>query len=293
MCHAAKNMNNTAVSGELTKAPEDLGLRVMAAAEYRTMTPGPTSQLISKHWLLEMSMVGALEVRVDRTAWRLRTPGTGVLYAPSTRYRERLPKVAPPGGYRSLFVSFATRHDTSRLFLRDPKSAVWIEDPGRMLQPLLREIVAAQDAGPAAALEATGCLYQAAALLAAGEARGDELRIRPYTAAVPDRIATLHRYMRENLALPIRIRDLAEAVGLSESALSHDYRRITGRTPMATLRAMRIEAATLHLVRGRLTLQRIAELTGFADAFHLSRTFKRITGQSPREFLRSRRAGQR
>jgi AraC-like DNA-binding protein len=263
------------------------GLRAIAAAEYRAVTPGATSQITAPHWLLEMSMVGTLEVRVERSVWRPRTPGTGVLYAPSARYRERLPDPPPPGGYRSLFVSFAAEPGSLGELLPSGQPAVWIEDPGRMLQPLLREIVAAQDAGPAAALAATGFLYQAAALLVAAEARRDELLIRPYTSAVPDRIATLHRYMRENLARPIRIRDLADRVGLSESALSHEYRRITGRTPMSALRALRIEAATLHLVRGRLTLQGIAELTGFADAFHLSRTFKRATGRSPREFLRS------
>jgi AraC family transcriptional regulator len=59
---------------------------------------------------------------------------------------------------------------------------------------------------------------------------------------------------------------------------------------MAALRAMRIEAAKVQLVRGDLKLDAIAIQTGFADAFHLSRTFKRMVGSSPRQFLRNLRS---
>jgi AraC-like DNA-binding protein len=37
-------------------------------------------------------------------------------------------------------------------------------------------------------------------------------------------------------------------------------------------------------LRDRLSLAQIAGETGFADAFHLSRAFKQVTGVSPRQF---------
>jgi len=54
---------------------------------------------------------------------------------------------------------------------------------------------------------------------------------------------------------------------------------------MAVLREIRIEAAKAMLLRGSMTLDQISAKTGFADAFHLSRTFKKHEGCSPRAFL--------
>jgi AraC-like DNA-binding protein len=39
------------------------------------------------------------------------------------------------------------------------------------------------------------------------------------------------------------------------------------------------------------SLKSVAESTGFSDAFHLSKTFKRLEGAAPKHFLASLRAG--
>jgi len=93
------------------------------------------------------------------------------------------------------------------------------------------------------------------------------------------------RYMRQHLHTRCQVADVATHVGLSESGLHHAYRRATGRTPMAALRTMRVEAARARLLRGVNTLETIAAQTGFADAFHLSKSFKRHFGVSPRDYL--------
>jgi transcriptional regulator GlxA family with amidase domain len=82
----------------------------------------------------------------------------------------------------------------------------------------------------------------------------------------------------------LQLADIAAAVGMSVSGFAHNYKRQTGLSPMAMLRRMRVEAVKSHLMRERLTLEQIANETGFADAFHLSRTFKEVTGVSPRQF---------
>ena len=56
-----------------------------------------------------------------------------------------------------------------------------------------------------------------------------------------------------------------------------------GESPMRTLTNMRLRLAQGLLLKGR-RLQEIASQTGFVDGFHLSRTFRRVLGCSPRQF---------
>ena len=71
---------------------------------------------------------------------------------------------------------------------------------------------------------------------------------------------------------------------MSESGFAHAYRRLAGQSPGQALRRMRIEAVKMYLLHNRLTLEKIAQLTGFADAFHLSHTFRKVVGVSPKQF---------
>jgi transcriptional regulator GlxA family with amidase domain len=74
------------------------------------------------------------------------------------------------------------------------------------------------------------------------------------------------------------------------STLAHRYRQETGEPPMLKLTRLRINLAKGLLLKGQ-PLKAIAEAAGFSDAFHLSKTFKRLEGAAPKHFLASLRAG--
>jgi len=116
------------------------------------------------------------------------------------------------------------------------------------------------------------------------------LVVRQAEYPIPDMIMKAHSFMRSHLASGIQLADIAEHVGMSESGFSHAHQRLTGRTPLATLRSLRIEAARISIMRGNFTLDAIAKKTGFSDAFHLSRSFKKAFGLSPMKYLRSLRS---
>lgn len=92
-------------------------------------------------------------------------------------------------------------------------------------------------------------------------------------------------FLRSRLTEKITVEMIAEYLGMSESSLAHKYKNQAGATPIATLISMRIELAKTLLRRG-YKLQYIASHTGFSDEYHLAKTFKRITGQTPGQFIK-------
>lgn len=95
-------------------------------------------------------------------------------------------------------------------------------------------------------------------------------------------------YMRRNIAGRIRNRDIAAFLNISESGFNHRFRQLTGAPPNARLLEMRIELAR-NMLRKGARLREIAAATGFRHECHLSRTFKRLTGLSPRDLQHGRK----
>jgi len=96
--------------------------------------------------------------------------------------------------------------------------------------------------------------------------------------------ARVTHYLEANLAQPIKLPDIARAMRVSLSTLSHVYRLQAGESPLQTLRRIRIHQVKTLLLQN-LILAAIAEMTGFYDAHHVSREFRRAEGISTSRFL--------
>jgi AraC-like DNA-binding protein len=107
----------------------------------------------------------------------------------------------------------------------------------------------------------------------------DALRFRDVLAAVDRR-----------LAAPPTVRELAALMGWSETHFSKMFHRTFGYSPTRYILRRRVEAVQRRLIETDRPLKGIAEELGFADEFHLSRTFKRVTGIAPRDYRRHRAA---
>ena len=95
------------------------------------------------------------------------------------------------------------------------------------------------------------------------------------------RVDIARDYIRRHLSEPIDLEQIAAAVGLSKYHFSREFKRLTGETPMAALRAERVAAARSLLLSTPWKLHFIATQVGFPDEYQLSRVFKRVTGVSP------------
>ncbi|WP_282781747.1 helix-turn-helix transcriptional regulator [Nocardia sp. CC201C] len=101
-----------------------------------------------------------------------------------------------------------------------------------------------------------------------------------------------HPALRRALALlpgmldgPVRLRDLAEAVGISASRLGHLFAEEVGMGFPPYLRWARLRHAMEHARLGG-TLTTAAHAAGFADSAHLTRVCHEMFGLAPSELVR-------
>ena len=96
-------------------------------------------------------------------------------------------------------------------------------------------------------------------------------------------------FLSANLYGDVSLATVAAECNLSVSHFAHAFRRTFGRPPHRWLMEHRIDVVKNLLLTSRLTLAAIASKCGFADQSALNRSFKRILGESPGEWRRSRK----
>jgi len=77
---------------------------------------------------------------------------------------------------------------------------------------------------------------------------------------------------------------LARQVGLSRSGLALKFKQAVGSAPLQYLTTIRIQKAIYLLSTTTDKLETVSQAVGYKDAFSFSKAFKKLTGQSPREF---------
>ena len=103
-------------------------------------------------------------------------------------------------------------------------------------------------------------------------------------AVKDDLLADAIRYIRENYADELRIRDVLVAVPLSRRALEIGFRQHLGRTPREEIRRIRVEKAVELLCDTDWPVTRIAAACGFDRPELLTRAFRRELKATPSEF---------
>jgi AraC-like DNA-binding protein len=89
------------------------------------------------------------------------------------------------------------------------------------------------------------------------------------------------------------LRALAADAGISVVQMSRIFRELEGCTVHEYQRKLRVAAACRLMSESSSPLSHIAIATGFSDQAHFSRTFRKQTGKTPREYRTSLRAPQR
>lgn len=102
-----------------------------------------------------------------------------------------------------------------------------------------------------------------------------------WMCADQDFVEGVRRQVRERIHEPVTLDWMAAAAGMSKFHFVRQYRKLTGRTPMEDVRALRVEYARDLLLTTSLPLKVIAGKAGMGDQYHMSHLFKRCMGTSP------------
>lgn len=120
-------------------------------------------------------------------------------------------------------------------------------------------------------------------------------RLRQLLAAVPLNVdetsqenqadlETIHNYMKEHLEERLNLDQLASLAGQSTAYFATRYREQTGSTPIQHFLHLKVERACQMLDTTHLSFAEISRRLGYDDAYYFSRLFKKVMGQSPRDY---------
>jgi LacI family transcriptional regulator len=88
-------------------------------------------------------------------------------------------------------------------------------------------------------------------------------------------------WIHENAQGPVRIDDMAKALGTVRRTLERGFRQHLGRSPLEEVRLVRLQTAQELIRQTSLSFTEIAHRSGFFDSAHLSRTFREHFKMTP------------
>ena len=103
-----------------------------------------------------------------------------------------------------------------------------------------------------------------------------------------DRISRIHQHVFAHFERDISHQELARLVCLTPSALSHFFRRNTGRTLTEFINEVRVGQAARLLIDTALNVSEIAFACGFSNLSHFNATFRSLKGVNPTGYRASR-----
>ena len=106
----------------------------------------------------------------------------------------------------------------------------------------------------------------------------------PLTAEGNPRIEAVRGYLDRHFRQPISLDDLSARFGYQKNYLCRVFKAYASQTIVTYLRHRRIERSMVLLRTTREKVLSVAYDSGFADLSHFNRTFRKITGLSPRQF---------
>ncbi|GMG85205.1 AraC family transcriptional regulator [Paralimibaculum aggregatum] len=96
-------------------------------------------------------------------------------------------------------------------------------------------------------------------------------------------IARSIAHVSSNLDAPISIDDMARRAGMSRAVFHRKFKQATAMSPIQFVKSMRLGNAAMKIAAG-MTVNEAAMHVGYVSPSQFSREFKRMYGQSPRQW---------
>jgi AraC-like DNA-binding protein/uncharacterized Zn-binding protein involved in type VI secretion len=104
---------------------------------------------------------------------------------------------------------------------------------------------------------------------------------------VGNEIARAIEYLSARLDKAVTIEDMAAQVGMSRAVLHRKFKLATRMSPIQFVKSMRLNNAAMKIAGG-MNVSEAAMEVGYVSSSQFSREFKRMYGQSPRQWSHSR-----
>jgi AraC-like DNA-binding protein len=99
-----------------------------------------------------------------------------------------------------------------------------------------------------------------------------------------DRLAEVYQYLAENFKKDISLHEIASVASLTEPAFCRLFKKRTGKGFVEYVNEIRISAACKCLQDTDLNISAICFRSGFKTISNFNKSFKKITGFSPKEY---------
>lgn len=149
--------------------------------------------------------------------------------------------------------------------------ALQLPDAARLLARIERELAADDDAAPLALQSAVFELIALACRSEPAERRS------AWLAKVLERL-------HDDPAAELSLAELGRLAGVHPAHLARSFQQAQGMSVGDYRRALRVRLACRALAGDRRPIAEIAAEAGFADQSHFARVFKRIVGETPRDY---------
>ncbi len=103
---------------------------------------------------------------------------------------------------------------------------------------------------------------------------------------VGNEIARAIEYLSSRLNEAVTIDDMAAQAGMSRAVLHRKFKQATTMSPIQFVKSMRLNNAALKIIGG-MNVNEAAMEVGYVSSSQFSREFKRLYGQSPRQWRQS------
>lgn len=148
---------------------------------------------------------------------------------------------------------------------------------------LLSDVV--DDPDPSSQLYGDGLVTAIAARLISSPSKA---RTGQAKGLSPRQLRKVIDYLHHHVPDRVELAELAELSGLSQSHFSRAFKASTGLSPYRWQLQERVNRAQTLLLDTPASLEAVAEATGFADAVHFGRTFRKLIGATPAAWRQER-----
>jgi AraC-like DNA-binding protein len=105
--------------------------------------------------------------------------------------------------------------------------------------------------------------------------------------SVGNGIARAIEHLSMNLEKNVSIDELASLVGMSRAVLHRKFKQATNMSPIQFMKSMRLNSAAMKIATGTNVSEAAMEV-GYVSSSQFSREFKRLYGQSPKQWVQAK-----